>query len=40
VYCYYSLKANMFPMKFIKAAKIDGGIFMDNDESNNQWTAK
>lgn len=26
--------------KSIKSAKIDGGIFMDADESNNNWTAK
>jgi hypothetical protein len=26
--------------KIIKSIKIDGGIFMDADESNNTWTAK
>jgi hypothetical protein len=26
--------------KTIKSAKVDGGIFMDADESNNSWTAK
>ena len=26
--------------KTIKTVKIDGGIFMDADESNNSWTAK
>lgn len=31
-----SLKNN----KTIKSVKIDGGIFMDADESNNTWTAK
>ena len=26
--------------KTIKSAVLDGGIFMDADESNNKWTAK
>jgi len=26
--------------KAVKSAKIDGGIFMDADESNNTWTAQ
>jgi hypothetical protein len=26
--------------KSVKSAKIDGGVFMDADESNNQWIAK
>jgi hypothetical protein len=30
---------NVKTTKTIKSAKIDGGIFMDADESNNTWTA-
>lgn len=31
---------NINANKTIKSARIDGGVFMDADESNNTWTAK
>ena len=34
------ISINIKTSKTIRSANLDGGIFMDADESNNSWTAK